>query len=388
MLGKKIKRGTIFNKKMLTGSVIAALVVGTTYYFASGSGSKSTSNVQMSKATTQDKKTGIVESGLIKAENEDYHRTQEQKAKEEGNSYLAEVGAVNTVIPQPVPKTKIDVKDNTAYDWQKERKKSQKKPQPKTEKPQPNSKFELSADFLAALNDDDKDKKTKVQTVSFNTIVAPDNLSDFAAPRNLKNDAPIIGKIMAGTTIYGVVKNKINSDFAETPVVAEVSFGQYKGAVVVGKFTDGNEWVTGLFIKFDKMIYKGFEFKINAIATNADYKPNLYDDVDNHWFMRIGGLVAGAGLGAVKGAAEPYSGANRPNIIVPVGGEAIDVYTPPDSTQVMYSAAGGAATDISAQLQPVFTNLWNRPATVTVDVGHGIGILFVQSKTLQEGGDA
>jgi type IV secretory pathway VirB10-like protein len=389
MIGGKKKREFIINKKLLIASVMTLALLIAIIVYASWTSSKNTSDVHLTNPSTQGTRTPIADSALLKTKNETYISTQERKAKEAGKSFLGSMGSVNTITKPKTEIKQLNANDTTAYDFLAERKKRQQKEAPKKEvsKKVESDKLELSPAFLTKLDADMKDDKNKGQNIAFNTVVAPDDIDDFTESRE-NSEAPLLGKIMAGTTIYGIIKNKINTDFKDAPVAAEVSIGKYRNATIIGKFASNDQWVTGVFIQFNKMIYKGFEFKIDAIATNADYEPSLYDDVDNHWGMRIGGLLAGAGLGAVKGAAEPYSGANKPTVIISGGGETNDLYTPPDGKQVAFSAVGGAATDISSQLQPVFTNLWNRPATVTVKAGHGIGILFTATSELREGGNA
>lgn len=382
------KKHRVINKKMLVAGLGALSILVAIYLLFSYSGSDSKSSVHLVKAATRSENVGATESEYILNQNEDYRKHQEKLAQKTGNSYMAEMGSVNPISIKKPPLVKIDAKDSTTYDYKKELAKRQKKAEPKTQTEVKTQKVSLSPEFEKYLDESDKDnKKNKIQRIGFETVVKPDEISDFSAPEQAK-DGQSVQKILAGTTLYGVLKNKINSDFKDTPVVAEVTFGGYRGATFVGKFSDGNKWVSGVSIKFTKMIYKGFEFSVNAIATNADYQPELYDDIDNHWFMRIGGLVAGAGLGAVEGAASPYIGANRPTVIVSGGGETNSIYTPPDTQQVLFSAAGGAAAGVAKQLAPVFTELWNRPPTVTVDIGHGIGIMFTQTLEMKEGGNA
>ena len=106
--------------------------------------------------------------------------------------------------------------------------------------------------------------------------------------------------------------------------------------------------------------------------------------VNHHWMQRVGGLIAGATFGALQGAAQPYQGKNTPTIIVEGSGNQKQLYTPPDVKQIAFSAAGGAASNITGQLQPMFNNLWNRPTTITIERGHGIGVLFTESVQIKQ----
>jgi len=381
----KTKNIRVINKKLVWCAVAVFAVIGVVLYLLYGRGTTVTqSSVDMSKTSTSIYKTKRADSKYILDTNESYNHKQELAAKKSGQSYLASMGSVNTVKPTPKAQ-EVTKKDNPSpYDWmQKQDKKPAPKPKPKSEVKKDDG-IELSKAFNDALKDALKEKKNNGnQQVSFTTVVSPDYISEALATK----DQPVLasfGSINAGTTLYGVIDNKINTDYKDTPAIATIKIGKYAGAKLIGKFGVNEKWVSGVTITFNKMIYKGFEFKVNAIATNADYQPNLYDDVNNHWFQRIGGLLAGAGLGAIKGAAKPYEGANQPTIIVSGGGQTQPIYTPPDGKQITYSAFGGAAGDMSGQLEPTFKAMWNRPATITVDTGHAIGILFVETASLKE----
>ena len=297
---------------------------------------------------------------------------------------------IKAVKPKPVKVINAYKKPESFSDRLKERNQQQRQdnsPKKTQEKKNNTDSIELSAAFKTALGDllKDNNKLTydqqKIQTV---TVTTADYYSQSmkAISKPVKDNTPV-KKINAGTTLYALIVNTVNSDFKNTPVVAKIEVGEYRGAYLLGKFATDNQWAKGISITFTKFIYHDQEFSINAIATNADYQPNLYEDIDNHWFQRIGGSLVGSALGGVKGIAKQYEGTNQ-NVILTDGGASTQYGAKPDSEQLAIGFAGGGAGDFSDQLDPRFKNMWNRPSTVTVNAGHAIGVLFTATVELSK----
>jgi type IV secretory pathway VirB10-like protein len=377
---QKQKRIKVINKKMILSIIIVFSIMCLILYLMYGRNhSVSSDHVQLQKTDTNTYKSGYTDSEYIKEQRQEYSHKQEKNASKMGYAYLSTLGSVNAIKVKSTPSPKVV----SAYDWQK--KQEHKKIKPKkviVKKENHDSGIHLSDAFNKELAQEMKeDKKQVSSSIHFTNLSKP----IYAATLSVSHNKVIsYGSITAGTTLYGTLDNKINTDFKDNPAVATIKIGKFAGAKLIGKVGNNTEWVTGVSVIFSKMIFKGLEFPIKAIATNADYQPNLYDDVNNHWFQRIGGLVAGASLGAAKGAAKPYMNANQPAIIIPNSGASQTLYTQPDFKQVAFSASGGAASSMSSELEPTLKRMWNRPATVTVNAGHAIGLLFVNSVSLEK----
>lgn len=381
------------NTRLILSVVVGAVIVSLVGYKLFLSASESSSNAGVNINTSFDSGANhndLVNSPLIRQKHEAYEAAKEKEAREGNTSFISTVGSIN-----PIKKSQPLTNTNQNYNYQSALKARQKNEYKTNELETKTTKqkddVEISESFEKAIKAYGLDKlelETHIATASgYKTVTAPEYVQNVIVNQTASSiTQSVLGQINAGTFLYGVVINQINSDF-KTPVIAEIQMGKYRGAKVFGEFTVRDKWIDGISIEFNKMIWKGITFTIHAIAVNADYLPNLYDDIDHHYLQRFSGLIAGATFGAIQGAAQPYQGKNTPTVIVGSSGSQTQVYTPPDAKQIAFSAAGGAATNISGQLQPAFTSLWNRPTTVTINRGHGIGILFTDTAEIKSEGE-
>lgn len=306
-----------------------------------------------------------------------YESDQEKHAFDNHNSYMGSVGSIQPLNPidqNQVKPVAYSYKDSLKH--KQEPKVTKLKPQalpPKAPAPKAES-YQLSSAFAEALNDPSKylgkDKTVKSSGfITVTTLKEQQKITQSYTPETASSQ-DIIAKIMAGSLYYGILISSVDSDI-KSDVVATIESGKYRNAKLLGKFTMDNEWVNGVTIEFNQMIWKGLRTTVHAVAVNNHYSPSLADDVDHHWFMRIGGLVTAS---FVKGYATPYANSNQP-IIVPTGGSSQQqtYYTPPSAKQAAMTGFG----EVGKSFEPIFKNLWNRPTTITVDSGHGVGILFL-----------
>ncbi len=348
-------------------------------------------NFSSIESRAQNAQSDYVESGYVKSNHEQFEQKQAAEAARQGRSHIP-IGSINDIqAVKPKPPKAIDAYQ-APVDGFSQRLKERNQRQKEEQKPEvfasssPELKpVQLSQSFKDALKSLSQQQspaydQQKIQAV---TVTTADYYTEAMQAIQKPKRRVLTEKIIAGTTLYAIIVNRMNSDFPSTPVVAKIEVGKYRGAYLIGKFSTDNQWVSGVSITFDKLVYQEQEFAINALATNADYQPNLYDDINNHWFQRIGGLIVGSGLGGVKGLAKQYDGSNQ-NIILTDGGGSTQYGSKPDGKQLAIGFAGGAASDLSGQLEPTFKSLWNRPSTVTVNAGHAIGVLFVSTVDLTE----
>ena len=386
---QKEKTHKVRNNRLITAIVLGACIVGVAGYKLFLSTDDAGQNHGVNFNTGLDggaNQIDRVNSPLIRQTHQRYEQQKEKNAREQNTSFISTVGSIN-----PIKKSDRQlIHPETNFDYQSALKQRQTRHVADIDnKPQMNKSVDenISTAFSTAIGELNQSKQNHYRATAsgYQTITPVSQTQSFVYRDIPETTHTVIGQIDAGTTLYGVIENAINSDF-KTPVIADIQMGKYRGAKVFGKFTVRDQWVDGISIEFNKMIWRGITFTIQAIAINADYLPNLYDDIDHHYLQRFGGLIAGATFGAIQGAAQPYQGKNTPTVIVGSSGSQTEVYTPPDGKQIAFSAAGGAATNISGQLQPAFTNLWNRPTTVSIDRGHGIGILFTETAEIKTQG--
>ncbi len=187
--------------------------------------------------------------------------------------------------------------------------------------------------------------------------------------------------IKTGTILFAVLVNALNSDQAGTPVLAQIAAGKYQGAELMGSFSTSAD--NKLIIKFNQMILKNAPdaISINAYAIDPTTAQNaLASYVDNHYVERYGSLFAAAML---QGFGNAYSNYQNPcygtnNCFIDGNVQKTDVTT----KTAMYQGLGQIGTNVASQVQ----NNFNRPATIVLNQGSGMGILFMANVTNQPAG--
>lgn len=176
--------------------------------------------------------------------------------------------------------------------------------------------------------------------------------------------------IKAGSILYAVLDTAVDSDYAESPVMATLVSGQFKGAKLLGSIKtikNGqrvmltfnlmtmNDWPTGA--------------SIDAYAIDPDSaRSALATNVDNHYLLRYGTLFASSfmqGLGqAVQDSGTTISSDNG------VVTQSTASLTTEQEILVALGQVGQTASTEVGKLQ-------NTPPTVKVKAGVGIGVLFM-----------
>lgn len=177
--------------------------------------------------------------------------------------------------------------------------------------------------------------------------------------------ATAIPMIKAGTIMFAVLDTALNSD-EPGPVMATIVAGKYKGAKLIGGLTRQNDRV---MLQFNLMSMKDWTgtVKMNAVAVNPDTaRTALASSVNHHYLSRYGSLFGAAFLASYAEALDD----NGTTTITPLGTVQRTVSLSP-AGRVM-KGLGGVAQSLSTAIQQNF----NRPPTVKVDSGVGLGVLF------------
>ncbi|MFN3234535.1 MAG: TrbI/VirB10 family protein [Gammaproteobacteria bacterium] len=177
--------------------------------------------------------------------------------------------------------------------------------------------------------------------------------------------------VKAGTIYYAVLDTEVNSDYTQTPAMATIVAGPYKGAKLLGKVqTTSNgqrvlldfylltmpDWTTGKTIK--------------AYAIDPDTaRGALATSVNNHYLLRYGTLFATSFISGMASAVES-SGTTISS------DDGVVTSSTPDygTTDQVLIALGSVATAFSGEA----SSLTNTPPTVKIKQGIGIGVLFMQ----------
>ncbi len=186
---------------------------------------------------------------------------------------------------------------------------------------------------------------------------------------------PVLYK--AGSIVFAVLDTEVNSD-NPGPVLATIVQGPLQGSKVIGDLQLQEDAV---MLRFSLLSSPEFpaSLPLNAVAVDAETaRTALATGVDNHYFLRYGSLFASAfleGMGEafLAGITQPVVEPENTNTLLVV--QSADVTTK-DAIAVGLGTVGQAWGE---HLGDVF----DKPPTVTVDSGTGIGLLFMQDFTAE-----
>lgn len=184
--------------------------------------------------------------------------------------------------------------------------------------------------------------------------------------------------IKAGTILFAVLDNTLNSDIANSPVLATIVTGKYRGAKLIGTFGRAGYNAESLTINFSRMVLKSQNQAIGISAYAVSPKTAqaaLASTVNHHYLMRFGSLFAAAFL---QGFGNSY--ANYQNPCYGTNNCFIDgnLQRPSVTTKTAaYQGLGQIGTNVASIVQ----NNFYRPVTVTLKQGTAMGVLFISGVT-------
>jgi type IV secretory pathway VirB10-like protein len=218
----------------------------------------------------------------------------------------------------------------------------------------------------------DKPKKSNTNDSSGDTELNKDGTNSNGLNPYAKSKTAMINKeiIKAGTILYGVLDTAINSD-EQGPVLATVVSGKYKGARLIGKIQVPSN-AKKLIISFSTMSLpkKKESTNIEAYAIDADTARTAFaSDVDNHYLLRYGSLFASSFMeGFGKAVGQQGTTTTDPS------GSQIQTKPELSPQDQVKTALGTVGEKWGKQVEPLFKT----PATITVDQGLGVGVLFMR----------
>lgn len=176
-------------------------------------------------------------------------------------------------------------------------------------------------------------------------------------------------RVNAGSISYAVLKTAVNSD-EPGPVLAEIAAGPLRGATLMGSHQSA---VGGqsMVIVFNRLVFKDKEYGIEAYGVDPKTsRTALADAVDNHYLERYGMLIAASFMEGLAGAlTETTSTVNA-------AGNEETVTQPIDEVGDRTLVALG---NVGSTFVPIMQQRFNRPPTVMVYAGGGMGVLFMNS---------
>ena len=194
------------------------------------------------------------------------------------------------------------------------------------------------------------------------------------------SQAPII---KAGDILFAVLNTSIDSD-EPGPVMATVVSGTYKDSKLLGRMQKttalpGTNGPTRVVLNFTTMSIPNAEnsLSISAVAIDPDTaRTALASNVDHHYLQRYGSLFASAFLEGY-GSAVQQAGSTVTNTVF---GGSTQTYASLSGIEEITAGLGQVGQEWGSQLGDVL----NRPNTITVNAGIGLGILFLSDASLDD----
>lgn len=227
-------------------------------------------------------------------------------------------------------------------------------------------------------NEKEEDKnRSSLQTVNAQEAGA------ISAQGSMQQGSGMMAKpamVKAGDILFAVIDTSINSD-EPGPILATIVSGKLKGSKLIGTFnlpTNGEKMV----ISFNTLSIPGAPgtIGINAYAIDANTaRTALSSRTNHHYLLRYGSLFAAS---FIEGFGNAVQTANTSITIGGTGG--LTTTTVQNNRQ---NGSGGTLTLENAVIAlsavgknwaQVAQQLVNRPTTVEVYSGTGIGVLFTQ----------
>jgi len=180
--------------------------------------------------------------------------------------------------------------------------------------------------------------------------------------------------IKSGTIAFGVLETAVDSDYPDTPVMVSIVNGPLKGATLIGKLSlaQGQSKVSLQFIMMNRDDWMKSK-TVSAYAIDPDTaRTVMATSVDNHYLKRYGSLFAASFLSGYSSAIQSAGSSGTTGIF---GTSTVNPNLSPGNR---FAVALG-------QVGTAFTNVVqgyvNTPATVKIDAGVGLGILFISDVT-------
>jgi uncharacterized protein YutE (UPF0331/DUF86 family) len=182
--------------------------------------------------------------------------------------------------------------------------------------------------------------------------------------------------IKAGTILFAVLTTAVDSDYPDTPVMATIVSGEFKGCTLMGKLAlaQGQNKVSLNFSLMNSDDWTKTK-NVTAFAIDPDTaRTVLASSVNNHYMLRYGTMFASSFVtGYANGISQ--SGSTTSSGIFGT----TNTHPQLSPGEKIAVALGQVGTTFGAAL----ANYVNTPATVKVNSGVGLGILFMADVTDQ-----
>ncbi|HDZ51499.1 hypothetical protein LCGC14_0112320 [marine sediment metagenome] len=177
--------------------------------------------------------------------------------------------------------------------------------------------------------------------------------------------------VPAGEIIYAETLTSTNSDIQGSPVLVELTTGEYRGARLIGSFAV-NQSSDSMVIQFSSMtLPDGSTVGVNAFAVDGmTAEAAVASDVERRYLKRYGPILASA---FITSYAEARSEADQ--TLTSVGDDTVVIQGQRDTTQSLYAGLSAAAGAIGSDLE---TYAPKGPKVILRD-GWPIAVMFTET---------
>ncbi|WP_440993235.1 DotG/IcmE/VirB10 family protein [Cysteiniphilum litorale] len=286
------------------------------------------------------------------------------QAKQSQDSYIENIFSTNG---QDDHQQASKSEDPKSFYQQQASKKDKNSPSPIASQVQEWSNSDNSSSLQAEQNNFQQliNVWNKVPTMQQVVINNGDNTATDAS--TARNGAVLL---KAGDILFAVLNTALNSDQANTPVLATIVVGNYKGAKLLGSFERQED---KLVVKFSRMSIPGANssMAINAYAIDQNTAQSaMATSVNHHYLLRYGSLFSAAFLqGFGTYFSNGQNSACPPNATICINTQKAAVTT--------QNAAYAGLGQIGSALSNAMAQQFNMPPTVKLAQGSAIGILIM-----------
>lgn len=224
--------------------------------------------------------------------------------------------------------------------------------------------------YIAGSEKDGESEQRMMQNAGITPVAAPANTDSTSGQ--------MIPALKAGDVVFAVMDTSVNSD-EPSPILATIVTGKLKGSKLIGSFNlPSNSDKMVITFNTLSMPGAGKTISVNAYAIDPNTaRTALSSRTDHHYLLRYGSLFASSFL---EGFGNAFQSADTTITVGGSGTQNIQVQNGINRS-ALENAVIGLATVGKTWGQQVQT-LFNRPTTVEVYSGTGVGILFTQDVSL------
>ncbi len=181
--------------------------------------------------------------------------------------------------------------------------------------------------------------------------------------------------IKAGTVLFAVIDTSINRD-ENTPIMGRIVAGPLNGSKILGTFTRQHK---NLLIQFNLLSSPFYPKSIvlNAVAIDPDTaRTAISGQVNSHYLLRYGSLFASSFLEGISEGIMNQGTVRSSTCII----GCTTTPNPLNTNQVGFVGLGKVGQAYAQHMGQSF----NRPPTIRISAGTGIGLLVMSDLTLPE----